>query len=355
MTKRQYPYAFEATAVELRILNPTDPTGKADALEWLPPEREEEDVQRLDLRSDEKWRELEFDIEARVPRNKLKEILPEGANYREDVSLLLSVRCPSTKLRFPIELVCQSSEEGLWKGSVHVHRADVRSRLELHPLLYRRTSIPDTAAVPTLLARRRFALLGSGMPVVAMIDNVVRNFDGGVRIKWEDFSASANPMRKRYSSLLYYLDPGPDEPVLWLNRKHRQLHPLLFSQSDRGSDAALRTLLAGWLGESIRLQMFHVALGSVAVDSAETGPRMPEGWRGDMLRVCLPVMFPDIESVDDALGRAVEMRQSQDEYGTLVALAIVATQQNMRSHEVFTDSIRAIERSSRSVAAARTN
>jgi hypothetical protein len=341
---QMYPYPV-SDGIVLRIKDPWDPTDEEVELDWNPAGDGPEEQLQFDLRGEKQWAELQFGVEARLDTAALAEVLPPKADFRKDAALIVSVRCPSTKLRLALRLDPDPKEDGLWAGDVHLRRKDVRSRIELLPTLTRTTEIPQSAVLPVEVARPRFALLAAGRTFAVQTDYVERTFNSPVKIKWEDFRGSKNPWRAAHGGTLYFLEPDVDEPVLWLNSYTAKLKALLLDRSDNTTDAGLRVVLATWLAETVWMQLFHAALGSVAAPDNDELASLPDGWRGDLLRRYLSIMFPDtVDDVPAALVKALAMRQSRDENATLLALATTATQEIVSSQKQLYDAVRHIER-----------
>lgn len=345
-TRTIYPYNVASNAIELRLLDPEDPTNPDLDLEWVSSQVAADEPPRLDLKAHADWRRLAFRVEARLDAKHLEHVLPPRADYRQDTSMLVSVRCPRTKVRYPIELDADASEECRWFGDLEFDRRDVASRLEFHPLLHRRTQIPASAEVPAGVTRRRGALLSFGRPTSATIDETERRPEGWVKIRWEDFRASKNHWRRGNSETLYFLEVDPEEPVLWLNERYKQIRALLFEQNPLGPTGAMHHMFVASIAETVWTQLFNAALGSVERPVGGGELALPGGWRGDLLRTYLPRLFPDIDDNDEALGRAVAMSESGDELGALVGLVTTVTQTLVRSERLFRDAIRCVETSS---------
>lgn len=340
------PYAI-TEGIALHISDPYDPTSEDLDLHWEEKGEDDDQQLRLDLRGNGQWRELHFGIEARLEPSKLESVLPKGADYRTDTALIVSVRCPATKSRYPIRLEADPKEAGLWAGDVHFLRRDVRSRLEFHPALCRTSDIPSSATIREGISRNRNALLGTGRSFVVAVDYVQKNYPGPVRIRWSDFRHSKDSWRSQHKDSLYYLDLDPSEPVLWLNSGTPRMRALLLDRSENTVDSGLRIMLSTWLAETVWMQLFNAALGSIATPASDEGAVLPEGWRGDVLRQYLRIMFPEhINDVSSALNQAVSMRESEDEVYALTGLATTATQETVSTQKQFLTAIRSVEKGS---------
>src|SRR6266550_322988 len=127
-TVRVAPYAV-SEALELIPSDPYDPTDEELDLTWLVTETEGEGDHRgitLELRKTSvPWRALRVELTSQLAEADLKEILPPTSNLAEDAILVVSVRCPSTKLRRAV--VLKAVGPGKWGGEVIVYRGEVRS------------------------------------------------------------------------------------------------------------------------------------------------------------------------------------------------------------------------------------
>ena len=341
-----YPYEFSG-GMRLGAQKPEDPYDPTNDFSWAASGETDEGYEQFDLRGSATWFQLDFELHARLAAGKLRDLLPPGCDYRRETDLIVSLRCPSSKLRRAIKLDPDPKIDGLWVGDVSLARRDVRSRVEVHSLLVRKTELPSSSGVPTGIAHDRFALLSTGRPISLGVDFAERSIGGAVRMKWEDFRASDHPWRKRHHQDLYFLEVDPEHPILWLNSRHEKLRALLFEKGDAGLDAGLRDLVSGWLAEGVLAQLFHAALGTVREPGTEGEVVLPSGWRGDILRLFLEAMFPDLGDTQEALREAVRLRDSRDGMIPLVGLVSTAAQTAIGSHKVFTEAVRCIERGER--------
>jgi hypothetical protein len=135
MPKQETIYPYEVTnAVDLSALETSDPTNPDIKFEWSAARVEDDGSRVLDLRGvgpspDDAlagWRELKFEVQAVVRATELSRILPPRTDYRESTSLLLSVRCPSTRMRIP-----SSWRPTRRSSSVARGRASAASRCEV--------------------------------------------------------------------------------------------------------------------------------------------------------------------------------------------------------------------------------
>ncbi len=347
------PYEI-ARSIHLTIHDPHDPTNPELDLEWSDKGEDDEGFTQLDLRGNE-WRQLDIEIEARLELAELNRILPHGAADISETRMVISVRCPATKLRQVVALEPTPGNPGAWGGDVELDRRLVRNRVELHPMLVRSSSIPSEAAVTEGLSRQANTLIAWGRPYCCSIDLVERSITGPVAIKWRDFGDGSNPWLTTHKDSLYFLDVDPDQPVLWLNSRHKALNALLFYEAHgpqgRGrngpdADLALQRMLCAWLAETVWQQLFIAALGAVNEASTEDDPSYPDGWRGDLLRRYLPLLFEEESDPGARLRLAVSQLDSQDQFSALLGKASTITQALAGSAGQFRGAVRAAERSS---------
>lgn len=334
------PFSF-TNAVDLRISDVADTDDESIELGLSDSGEADDGMQRIDVRG-ARWTGLVFTVEAHLDPSKLDEVLAEGAGAVAETRMIVSLRCPLTKHRRPVTLVRSEEKPGVWAGDITVKRRDVRSRLELHPLLYRLTEIPPSGGKQNSKAQHRFALLATGQPVAISIDDVDRLLGGPIKIKWRDFGDGKNPWLHDNRQTMYYFEYDDEEPILWLNSRNKNLRGLLFEKTEDTVDSSLRRLVSAWLAETVWVQLFHAAVSSLESASDETSHVLPEGWRGSVLRKFILHMFPEQE-VDAALGTLLEARTSPDQFGALIGKASTVVQNVVGSDKLFSAAIRAAE------------
>ncbi len=92
-TKRLYPYEISNQLSRVSPQSdPYDPDYEDMDLKWLLREEEsDEEVQTLDLsRADVKWSRLHLNLEASLPEEELKRVLPEPSQPSDDDANLLA-------------------------------------------------------------------------------------------------------------------------------------------------------------------------------------------------------------------------------------------------------------------------
>lgn len=344
MAKQEIIYPFEVThAVELKALETYDPTNSGLELKWSEERVEEDGVRVLDLRgtdtdSDDAllgWRELRFHVQANVRLSELQKVLPAGSDHRESTTLLLSVRCPSTRVRVPIELEPDKKVDGRWSGDVHIRRQEVRSRVEVQGFLVRKTSIPDDVTLGGNFARFAGATIGIGVPLAIQVDQSILTGKSPFKIRWLDFRAAESDWLKANHTTLFYLKLEGEKPELLLNSSNRDFRAILEADAKQGMNAALQKLLNMGIAQFAWMGLFNAGVASIGVDETTDEIDTPDGWRGEVLSIFLPRMFPDMDDQTARLKEVVRIRSSRDEVGTLIGLASTVAQKMVDAQKLF--------------------
>src|SRR5262249_14590321 len=156
------------------------------------------------------WRELKFEVQADVRPTELNRVLPPNTDYRESTSLLLSVRCPSTRIRMPVILQPDDQVVGRWIGEVYLRRHDVRSRIEVQPFLVRSTMVPASASLSGNYARFKGATIGVGVPLVVQVDPSPPRGKSPFKITWVDFRGENDWLKANHATLFFLRIEGEE-------------------------------------------------------------------------------------------------------------------------------------------------
>jgi len=333
------PHAIKAT---LRMTpGDTEDVANPDTeFTWTDGGEDDEGRPVLDLQGDEWWRLL-VGFEVRADSATLQSVLPPRASAADDTQMLLSIQCPSTKVRRSILMTQDEGGVPKWRADVDLERRDVRSRVIVRAMLCRKND--DLSGVSTDTATRKNSLIAFGGPVVLMVDHVTRGVQSLVEFRSADFRASALEALKGHPRNLYYLDIRGSGPIVWVNSGHRRFHSVFREEGSTGYGAALRDLTRLWLGESVWTQLFHAALGELDALDRDPDPTLPDDWRGQCLRVFLERLFPDEATTQDQLRLALEMRESQDSSSVLVSMASAVAQDIVRARDLFDSAVRLAE------------
>lgn len=334
-----YPYAVSHD-LHLRTYDPFDPTNEDLRFGWVERGGDDEQYQKLDLTGQDEWRALRMKLTADLSREEMEALLPEGSEWRDETSLIVSARCASTKFRRAVELY--PTDPYVWDGDLMLRRSEVRSVVELHPVLARRTRIPDEDGAASAKARLEGAVLATGPSLRLYVDETDRPVRGAMEVEWEDFSTSDDPWRSEHKSDLFAFDPGGDEPKLWLNSWYPALEATLHGKSKRDVDAAIRHLTNGMIAQTTWVQLFMTAAGRLAAAEDPTEEALDE-WERDVLSNFLPRVFPDAQTDEDRRDQLVEILRTPDQLGSLMAAVGTAAQQIVDSPDLFEKAVRAGE------------
>jgi len=339
-TKTLYPYETSYD-LQLRPYDPFDPTRENVSFGWLD-RGEDGDVQKMDLTGRSDWRKLTIQLDANLPGSEMKSVLTSISEWQDDTSLLVSVRCAATKFRRVVELT--PGAPYTWSGDVTIRRGDVRSTVELVPLLVRATGIPTSEGTPLEgRAAQASSVIATGRALRLSIDPTNRSIRGALDIKWDAFAESDDPWRNQHRRDLFFLDPHGEEPCLWLNSSYYELKAMLDGKSTKGVDAALRHLTNGSIAQAVWMQLFMTAAGSTMETMEDEDPIPVEGWKKDVLTKFLPRLFPDEQTDEDRVQRLREMFGSPDQMATLMSLLGTAVQEIVDTGSLFEDAVRAVE------------
>lgn len=116
---------------------------------------------------------------------------------------------------------------------------------------------------------------------------------GSLDVRWEDFTVSSHPRRKRYPKRIYYLETTSEPPVLWLNRAVPDLATVLESKGTRGPRSFARDLINQAIAGPVWYALLHVAALSVSRDE-DGAATVPEGWRRGFLARIAPRVYSGI-------------------------------------------------------------
>lgn len=339
MARTLTPYALSSD-LELRPFDAADPTTGND-LPWTTRTTDDGQVLDIILTGEQlDWAKLAFQLRADLPATEIERILPSSSDLRADTRMLISVRCPTTKLRLATELDFKSA--GVWSGDLTLDRADVRRVVELHGFLVRTTSIPG-GGVQSGKAAERGAIVAEGRTVRIHVDEVETSIKGAPMISWEDFTASDNSWRKEHSKDLYFFEADSEKPILWLNAWYTSFREVLHSADEKGPSAALRILSSSNIAQAVWLQMLVESSAAIEVDEATGQVNLPIGWRQDVLECLLPRMFPQAPSNDDRFRRAAEMVRSGDQVGNFLVRGSSGIQDLLGQGNLFQSSVRVLE------------
>ncbi|MEE4424495.1 hypothetical protein [Streptomyces bugieae] len=165
-----------------------------------------------------------------------------------------------------------------------------------------------------------------GASVVATVDGVSGRVIGSTPRSWVVDLKAEEPARERepvvtesdfrdgphewlrpFKDSPWLVDVSGDTPMVHLNTAFEGVAQLL-NGSGGPLEKATGSLISAQLASDVWTSMFHAAVSGLDLDEDGT-PRLPEGWRGSVLRTMLPDVLPSM-SLSEAL-HEVHSRQTE--------------------------------------------
>ena len=338
---RLYPHDV-ATGLQLRLLDAFDTVNEETVdLSGVMENDDDEPFVSYDV-SDPSlgWTELSLSLEADLASDELKSVLPKGGDPSKDLALVVSVRCAATKTRDAFFL--EHVQTGKWEGDILLRRANARGSVDIVPMLARTTARPGKSGSSVAVDRSAIVAQGSGLRFV--VDRSDGPIHGDIDFKWEDFRKSESSWRRDHDSDVFHLDPSREQPQLFLNTRYRKLKAALLDNKRSGVDAVVRNLSNAALAQSVWIQLFVVAAGSIRLDREDGNVEPPaEEWKRHVLRRFGGLIFPERNEAD-RLRAFAEQMNSGDQIGTLMSKAGSAAQEIVGTYKLVESAIRAGER-----------
>ena len=335
------PYAI-SRELELRVGRPHDPTQEDQPIDWVVAASTPDELGITYELSDLAlpWRQIAVDIDATLPIEELKSVLPHNWSPPElgnDVRMVVSVRCSSTKTRFPV--VLERNGLGGWSGSLKLNRNEVKSVVELVPAMVRARPITGAQADPTL-ASEAGSVLAEGHPIRLVVDETERPIRGALEVHWEDFRESTNLWRSDHARDIQYLEFGAGDPRLWLNSRYTSLKAALHSGLQEGQDAILKNMANALMAQTAWVQLSIAAIGSIRLDEDNNEAVAPEGWKGLVLKVLAPRLLPSTPE-GERLAELAERFRDPDRLPSLVTEVGTAVQEQLPTYKRIEAAVKA--------------
>jgi hypothetical protein len=275
-----------------------------------------------------------------------------------DQALLASVLPAGEVAGPPLRFVVVVQDEGGWyRTTAPLRELDggLRGTLEVVPADSTGVLTVEAIALRTAAASEpdpRFAS-GRGMRVASSHSLTIRTREpvaspgGALDVRWEDFTKSTHPERKRRSERVFYLEVTHEPPVLWLNQGVPDLRAVLDSKGTHGQRAVIRDLINRTIALPAWYALVHVASLSVTQDE-ESRPTVPDGWRRGLLARIAPRLHPGVAR-ETAYGRLLEelwaLRHEEERDGTeLIERMVAAIEDELSLADVARRALRELPR-----------
>ena len=268
-------------------------------------------------------------------------VLPEGEIEDPPVRFVVVAQDDGGWYRTTAPL---QSVDGALRGVVELVPADSTGVLTVEAIAMR--TAPVSAAAPRFASKRGMRL-ASSHPLTIRTRELVATPGGTLDVRWEDFTESTHPERKRRPERIFYLEVTSEPPVLWLNAGVVDLRAVLDSKGTRGQRAVIRDLIYRTIALPAWYALVHVASLSVTQDE-ESRPTVPDGWRRGLLARIAPRLEPGVGR-ETAYGRLLErlwaLRHEEEQDGAeLIERMVAAIEDELSLADVARRALRELAR-----------
>ena len=244
-----------------------------------------------------------------------------AADYQSqfgEITCVVRAHCPGTGLRTSAvlkPLVQSGSPAGEWQGTLVLDRQQMRGEAEVTAVL-----AGDQAGDPS----RILGVSSVPGPVRLLLDTTEEQGDSYlVDFRWSEFKArSAPPLLRASAGLPFCLDlqSENERPVVWLNDSFPGLrHVLPQWGQPAGAWQAVHEIMQVSICRSVLQTLFCAAADTVRCLASRNSegtqdaeePAMPSGWKGDVLGLLLPRLFPG-QTASEALGELARLPDLAD-------------------------------------------
>ncbi len=188
--------------------------------------------------------------------------------------------------------------------------------------------------------------VASSSPLVLFTREQTQPPGGSLDIRWDDFSTSSHPQRKRRNKRIYYLESTEEPPVLWLNRAITDLPTVLESKGTTGQRAMVRDLINQAIAGPVWYALLHTAMLSVSLDE-EGQATVEEGWRRGLLARLAARLYSERNRERGymrLLERISEMQQDEDKGAALIEQLVAAIQDELDLPEIIRRAMKELAR-----------
>jgi len=274
----------------------------------------------------EGWRRATFRMRLELPNSLLSESIG-------DPRVVLSINCPSTNLRFGVQMV-PGARLGTYVADLEIESGALARRATLR------------AVVSSTIDGVKNRYYGESQPWnVWVTAPEIPMLTGDLDVQWADFTGDNCPsmIDQAFKTQAYYVDITSDPPVIWLNEGVPDLRRL-FDDSPRRprAEVALRSAHFHAIANVGWLAMFNASLGAIERDGDGSVGWPGVEWQRQVLLTILPKIYPDLSS-DDSLKRAYEDDGDQGGARLLQSRAMAAVYGLLKGTQELRRSIKALE------------
>lgn len=257
---------------------------------------------------------LEIAVTITIAPGTLERVLPAQEASEPPISIAVLARSSSSRFRAIQEL---APSEDHHSGKVRFEADLLFGRVTLSPVLVR-----TSAASPPIegYASHRGALLASGNPIDILLEEPSTPPGGYLDIKFEDFSVSADQLRRRNDGKLFAIDFQEDYPKIWLNSSIAGFEHIIRSSARRGIPKRIRDATYDTLCCQVWTALISASVGELAsakhegMEDAEAVASLPD-WEQRVLMFWSDRLFPELSSKTQALAE-ICVAASREGHGT---------------------------------------
>jgi hypothetical protein len=270
------------------------------------------------------WETAVLRLQATVPEEELLE--PKWS----DPSCVAILTEAQTNTR--TTAILRRASTGVWAGSLDLVAANHVSRARL-----------SLAVVGTVdgIGGRVIGSTERDWYIDLRSQRPIRQHD--IQIVEEDFADGPQEWLRPFRDAPWLVDTGGDVPTVYLNTGAVEgLRTILSGTGGSPAEKMLRELTISQIAQSAWSGMFQTATEGLETDEDGT-PMMPGGWRGRVLQMMLPDVFPKLQAAD-ALYEIRERRRKDYGWAELQAGIQYAAVRRSQVKRMLTAAVRSTAR-----------
>ncbi|MBN1655095.1 MAG: hypothetical protein JXA30_15105 [Deltaproteobacteria bacterium] len=271
--ERFLPYPYERAGIAIRVASCLDEQRRLLA---------EPDIERHLIELDDRpWRSVALDLCLTVTAGLVERLLPESERERPPLRLLLTVRCPATRLRLGFVVANTPFKPGAYRHALKLARADIAGTVEIDAFLVLTESIE---ALYSKYAAHSGGRVASSRPWQLCVEPRAVMPGHFLDVRYRSFDQDA--LLKQYQANLYRLECDQESPVLWVNADQEKIAAILGDRGTVGRRARMRELFYDVIAYGVWTLLF-----TRAARHLEDG-ELVYAWEEAVLRELLPFIFP---------------------------------------------------------------